>query len=67
MGGGHSMKRQQLVQQLVPVWHIQAWCMRWEVVQGENKPHYVALYGPNQESRFILRQRGAVRNFYERE
>ena len=67
MGGGHSMKRQQLVQQLVPVWHIQARCMRWGVAQGENKPHYVALYGPHQETRFILRQRGAVRKFYKRE
>ena len=41
------MKRQQLVQQMMPVWHIQAQCVKWGVVQGENKPDYVALYGPN--------------------
>lgn len=64
--GGHSMNRQQSVQQLVPVWHIQAQCVRWGAVQGENKPDYAALYGPNQETRFILRERGAVRKFYKR-
>ena len=55
---GHSRKRQQLV----TAWHIHAWCGRWGVAQGEDKPDHVALYGPNQETGSFSK---AVRSYWK--